>query len=69
MSGAASAPNTLRDRIRELIAREGERGATAHLRISRQTLARALAGLPIQTGTEALIRQRLDDQLGERQML
>jgi len=53
-------PLPLRDRLRALVAREGKRLTLARLGVSRQSLARALAGLPLYPGTRALIRQALD---------
>jgi len=61
MASAAPLPNPLRQRIAALIARDGERTTRARLGgIARQTIARAIAGLPIAAGTHALLRQRLD---------
>ena len=48
-----------RDRLRELAARVGETRAAERLRVSRQTFARALAGLGVHRGTAALIVQGL----------
>jgi len=48
-----------RDRIRLLLATTPERRVTALLGISRQTLGRLLAGLPVLAGTIALVRERL----------
>ena len=47
------------DRITQLVAEVGELRAAQALHISRQTLARILAGLEIRRGTAALIRERL----------
>lgn len=48
-----------RERIRHLLTTIPERRVTALLGISRQTLGRVLAGLPVLAGTIALIRERL----------
>lgn len=53
-------PDPLRRRVAALVQSDGERLAIARLGIGRQTLARALAGLRLATGTLALVRQRLD---------
>ncbi len=53
-------PVPLRHRVATIVARDGERAALARLKIGRQTIARAIAGLPISTGTHALLRQQLD---------
>ena len=53
-----------RERVRTLIARIGERGAQRALGVSRQTLARALSGLPVQRGTIALITGALASGTG-----
>ena len=45
--------------VREMIAEHGELEAAALLGISRMTLGRALAELPLQLGTLTLIKQRL----------
>lgn len=48
-----------RERVRELIAALGERDAYRSLLVSRETLARVVAGLAVRRGTAALIRERL----------
>lgn len=48
-----------RARLRELITTSSETVVAAALRISRQTLGRSLAGLPLRRGSVALIRARL----------
>lgn len=42
-----------------LVERMGERGLITELAISRQTLGRVLAGLPVRRGTLALVRAGL----------
>jgi len=49
-----------RERLRTLVARDGERGALARTKLSRWTLARALAGLPLYAGSHAAIRGALE---------
>jgi len=49
-----------RDQITALIRDNGEPATIARLGISRQTLYRVVAGLPVYPGTHALIRERLD---------
>jgi hypothetical protein len=48
-----------RSQLTALVRERGEVGAAIALHISRQTLARAIAGLPIQRGSHALIALRL----------
>ncbi len=60
MSHGASLSDPIRRRLAGLVARHGERQTVARLGVSRQSLARALAGLALYPGTHALIRQRLD---------
>ena len=60
MSQAAPLTVDLRKRVQALLKRSGERSAVAKLGISRQTFARVLAGMDVNAGTHALIRQRLD---------
>ena len=60
MSQAAPLPDVFRRQVRALVASGGERSAVVRLGISRQTLARAIAGLPLTAGTHALIRQNID---------
>lgn len=48
-----------RERLRHAVGDIGERDAANYLRVSRQTLGRAIAGLPLHRGTVALIRQGL----------
>lgn len=60
MSHGAPLPDPIRRRLAALVASDGERLTVARLGISRQSLARALAGLALYPGTHALIRQRLD---------
>lgn len=52
-----SGPDTAR--IRLLLRSQGESTTAARLGIARQTLGRLLAGLPVQRGTLALVRERL----------
>jgi hypothetical protein len=56
----APAPDPIRRRVRELHRTVGERHTLARLGISRPTLYRLLASLPITAGSMALVRQRLD---------
>ncbi len=56
----APIPESFRQTIRELVERDGERLATAKLRLTRTSLARALAGLPVYAGTHALIWQQVE---------
>jgi hypothetical protein len=46
----------LRQRLQALVNEQGEVKAAAHLGLARQTLVRALAGLPIQRGTVAQVQ-------------
>lgn len=46
-------------KIAKIVAESGERRAAEALHISRQTLARILAGLEVRRGTAALVRERL----------
>lgn len=45
--------------VRRVVAVRGEREAATLLQISRQTLGRCLAALPINRGTAVLVRERL----------
>lgn len=60
MAHATPLSEFLRQQIAKLIAANGERATVARLEVGRQTLAPALAGLALYPGTQALIRQRLD---------
>jgi hypothetical protein len=53
-------PPGIRNRLVELIARVGERHALELLHLSRNTVARALAGLPVRVASAYVIRSRLD---------
>lgn len=53
-------PPPIRDRLRAMIAADGEPAVRRRLRIGRPTLARALAGLGVRLGTVAQIRAALD---------
>jgi hypothetical protein len=65
-------PGTLvaQSQIVELVAAEvarlGGTRASKALRISRETLARVLAGLPVRPGTLALLREELSRRGAER---
>ncbi len=59
-------PPELRSRLQNLVARVGERSAIEQLDLSRQTWARALAGLGLREGTRLLIELRLEDVAGGR---
>jgi len=59
MPQAIPLPDSTRRQIADLFAAQGERKTVAQLGIARQTLARALACLPLNLGTHALIEQRL----------
>jgi hypothetical protein len=48
-----------RDAIRALILERGERNVQELLGLAQQTVARALAGLPLAEGTHAILRERL----------
>lgn len=50
---------TDRESLRSIVDDVGERDASRHLGVSRQTLGRAIAGLTLHLGTVILIRQRL----------
>lgn len=65
MSHGAPLPDPLRRRIAALIERDGERLTVRRLGVSRLSLARAVAGLPLYPGTHALLRQRLDAEEAE----
>jgi hypothetical protein len=55
-----------REAIRRLISRLGERKTCLVLQVGRQTLARALAGLPVRHATAVLIEARLEAIRPER---
>jgi hypothetical protein len=55
-----------REAIRRLISRLGERKTCRVLQVGRQTLARALAGLPVRHATAVLIESRLASIRQER---
>jgi hypothetical protein len=59
MSIAAPLPEPLRQALADLVRQCGEHATVRRLKISRQTLARALAGLRLYPGSHALIRERL----------
>ena len=46
-------------RVAELVRKRGQGGAVEALAISRESLARVLARLPVRRGTVALVRQGL----------
>jgi len=46
-------------KLRALVEKLGEVATAKKLQITRQTLARVLAGLPVQSGTRALLREKL----------
>lgn len=48
-----------RKQLRRIVDEIGERDASRHLAVSRQTLGRAIAGLPLHLGTVFLLRQRV----------
>jgi hypothetical protein len=54
-----SLPSEDRDRVAQLVSERGERAATEVLSITRDSLARVLAGLPVRRGTIALINLKL----------
>jgi hypothetical protein len=54
-----SLTDTERQQLRRIVDEIGERDASRHLAVSRQTLGRAIAGLPLHLGTVILVRQRL----------
>ena len=60
MAHATPLPPPLRQRLADLVAREGERLTVARLGLSRHTVARILGGLGVHAATAALVRQRLD---------
>jgi hypothetical protein len=49
----------LRKQIRDAIDRDGERSVLETLEISRMTLARAIAGLPVQRMTASCLKDRV----------
>jgi hypothetical protein len=53
------APQPIRDALATMVETHGEVAAARLLRIGRQTVARALAGLPLREGTHAQLRERL----------
>lgn len=59
MQQANTIPKNDRTRIRALISARGESAVARDLGLSRQSLARAIAGLEVRRGTAALIRERL----------
>lgn len=63
MSQAATRARPLSNRqrkdIAKIVQREGERRTGEILQVSRQTLGRSLAGLPVQHATAALLASRL----------
>lgn len=48
-------------RLKALLTELGEAGTAERLGITRHTLARAIARLPVQAGTQALIREKLQE--------
>lgn len=46
-------------RLRRRIEADGEQRVADDFEIARQTLARALAGLPVHTGTISVVREKL----------
>jgi hypothetical protein len=62
--GVSLAPND-RAKLRALIQREGETAALGRLRIARQTLARCVAGLPVQRATAECVSRRLNEAQGD----
>jgi hypothetical protein len=54
---AASSRRQADVKLRHLLAQEGEAALIRRIGISRQTLYRALAGLPIRAGSHALIER------------
>jgi hypothetical protein len=57
--GAAALAHGLRDRLREQLEKHGELETVSALGVSRSTLARALAGLPLYKATYFTIEQKL----------
>lgn len=57
----ASLPDAAQNKIRDLLRTLPERKVSSMLGISRQTLGRCLAGMPVLRGTVALVTQRLDE--------
>ena len=53
------APADIIRKLRAMVDELGEVETAEKLKISRQTIARALAGLNIQQGTQALLREKL----------
>lgn len=49
----------LRDRVRAVVARDGDKEAAKSMGIGRATLSRVLAELPVAPGTFALLREYL----------
>ena len=48
--------------VRALVDQGSEARAATELGVSRQTLARIIAGLPVQPGTAALVRERMTER-------
>lgn len=58
-TGALALEPEVLERLKREVEQLGERQARTRLRVSRLTLARALAGLPVHTGTAHLIAHYL----------
>jgi hypothetical protein len=58
--GDAPAPETQRDQVRRLVHERGEQATADHLHVTRWTIGRLLAGLPLREATRTLIATRLE---------
>jgi hypothetical protein len=60
--GDSPAPELHREQVRRLVDEHGEQEAADRLHVTRFTVGRLLAGLPLRESTRALIRERLDEE-------
>jgi hypothetical protein len=58
------APDTMRERVRGVLQRNGARGAERELGVSRTTILAIVAGAPVRAGSLALVRERFRDADG-----
>jgi DNA-binding phage protein len=58
MSDESASAETIR-KLRALVAEHGEAETAKKLQITRQTIARALAGLPLRSTTRFLLKEKL----------
>lgn len=59
--GDAPADDAQRERVRELVVARGEQRTADDLHVTRWTVGRLLAGLPLREATRTLIAARLDE--------